>query len=144
MFLLMGLPLAMLLFGWLGGRVGVASVAWHPAGEVAMMLEADAADGSKRPNELVAFFRNDGDRVAAFARAASVEQQAMRLGWVMGALFGVVALTKVARAIFPESSADYVTDRGRCVSCARCYSSCPYELQRRGMAVTLPKGGSDE
>lgn len=142
--LLVGLPLAMLVFGWLGSRAGIASIAWHPAGELAMLLDADVGDAGTRPDELVAFYQNDGDRAAAFARAAEVEQRALRLGWVIGALFGAVALTKTARAFFPESSPDYVTDRGRCVSCARCYSSCPYELQRRGIPVALPEGGSSE
>ena len=56
--------------------------------------------------------------------------------------FGLVLALKLARIFFPPGSPDYETDSGRCVSCTRCFSACPYELLRRGMPVQLPaKGG---
>ncbi len=55
--------------------------------------------------------------------------------------FGLVLALKLARIFFPDGSADYETDHGRCVSCARCFSACPYELVRRGVPVQLPPEG---
>ena len=142
--LLICVPVALLLFGWLGSRVGIASVAWHPAGELAELVvrEGNGEFPEIRPDELVAFYQNGGDRQTAFAAAAAVESQAVMLGWWIGAVFGLVLVAKIVRALFPEQSIDYDTDRGRCVSCARCFSACPYELVRRGVPVTLPEGGS--
>jgi ferredoxin len=66
------------------------------------------------------------------------------LGRFIGAAFGLVLALKLARVFFPTPSNDYETDRGRCVSCARCFSACPYELLRRGVPVQVPpEGGRD-
>ena len=63
----------------------------------------------------------------------------------LAAAFGLVLALKLARIFFPQGSLDYETDSGRCVSCARCFSACPYELVRCGVPVALPtKGGADD
>jgi len=143
MILLIGIPVGALVFGWIGGRVGTASMAWHPAGELAelLVLEKSGALGDERPDELVAFYHSSGNHEAAFAAAAAAESRAAKLGWLIGAILGMVFAVKIARAFYPARLVDYETDSGRCVSCARCYSACPYELVRRGIPVTLPEGG---
>lgn len=143
MILLIGIPLGALVFGWVGGGIGTASMAWHPAGELAelLVLEESGALGGERPDELVAFYHSDGNHAAAFGRAAAAEARATRLGWLIGGILGMVFVVKIARAMDPARPVDYETDSGRCVSCTRCYSACPYELVRRGVPVTLPEGG---
>jgi ferredoxin len=48
---------------------------------------------------------------------------------------------QIIRVFFPPRSPDYETDRVHCVSCARCFGTCPYELVRRGIPVTIPPEG---
>lgn len=141
--LVLAIPLAALLFGWLGGKVGLASLPLHPVGKLANLVLLDEAGQltGKPPDEVTAYRQHGADRQALFAKAAALESLAHRLGQVIGALFGLVLALKVIRVFFPETSPDYETDRARCVSCARCFSACPYELVRRGVPVTIPPEG---
>ena len=139
-------PLSALLFGWLGGKVGIASLPLHPDGRLAalVLMQERGTLPAPVPDELTAFRQHGADRLTVFAKAGALEARFFTLGCWIGAAFGLVMALKLARIFFPESSVDYATDSGRCVSCARCFSTCPYELVRRGVPVTLPppQGGS--
>jgi NosR/NirI family transcriptional regulator, nitrous oxide reductase regulator len=139
-------PVAALLFGWLGGKVGIASMPLHPDGKLATLVQMDDRGGlpTPPPEEITAFRQLGGARDAVFAKAAELESRFLLLGRFIGAAFGLVLALKLARVFFPTPSNDYETDRGRCVSCARCFSACPYELLRRGVPVQVPpEGGRD-
>lgn len=136
-------PLAALLFAWLGGKVGLASLPLHPDGKLAalVLLQERGALPTPPPDELTAFRQHGADRHAVFVRASALEARFLTLGRWIGAVFGLVLALKLARIFFPQSSTDYETDSGRCVSCARCFSACPYELLRRGVPVRIPPEG---
>lgn len=139
------IPLAIILFAALGSRVGIGSTIWHPSVQLAQLVKMDGEGEleAREVDQLVAFEQNDGDRGRVFAEAREVEHQAMLLGMWIGAIFGLVVAAKIGRAFYPGISYDYDTERGRCVSCARCFSSCPYELRRRGQVVDFTNGGQD-
>jgi ferredoxin len=142
--LALAIPLAAILFGWLGGKVGLACLPIHPDGRLAALVMQDSRGElpTPVPDEILAFRQHGGDRQAAFREAAALESRFFILGRVIGAVFGLVMALKLARILFPEHSKDYETDPGRCVSCARCFAACPYELIRRGVPIPLPtKGG---
>ena len=138
------LPLAALLCGWLGGQIGLASLPLHAEGKLAtlvLMQERGELTGTP-PDELTAFRQHGAARPAVLARAAALEARSLLLGRWLGALFGLGLALKLARSFFPPAADDYETDSARCVSCARCFSTCPYELIRRGIPVQVPpKGG---
>lgn len=136
-------PLAALLFGWLGGKVGLSSLPVHPDGKLATLILAQERGvlSDPPPDELTAFRQHGADRQAAVAKAATLEADFLTIGRWIGAAFGLVLALKLARIFFPAGSSDYETDSGRCVSCARCFSTCPYELLRRGVPVTIPQEG---
>ncbi len=137
------IPLAALLFGWLGGKVGLASVAWHPTGELASQV-AMAEAGTlpePAPDEITAWRQAGADRAALSTAIAVLERRSLFLGRLFGAGFGVAAALHLVRVRFPRATADYVTDPADCVSCARCFTACPYERLRRGETVQLPVEG---
>jgi NosR/NirI family nitrous oxide reductase transcriptional regulator len=137
------LPLAALLCGWLGGKVGIASLPLHADGKLAnlIMLQERGDLQGPPPDELTAFRQHGMDRQTAFAKATALEARFVVLGRWIGLVFGLALACKLARIVFPASSNDYVTDSGRCVSCARCFSTCPYELVRRGIPLQVPTQG---
>ena len=138
------LPLAALLCGWVGGQIGLASLPLHAEGQLAtlVLMEERGELTGPPPDELTAFRQHGADQPAVIARAAALESRCLWLGRWIGALFGVGLALKLARVFFPPASDDYETDGTRCVSCARCFSTCPYELIRRGIPVQVPpKGG---
>jgi ferredoxin len=141
--LVLSVPLCVLLFGWLGGKTGIASMPAHPDGRLAALVlqQERAQSAGLLPDELSAFRQHGADRPAVFNKARTLEARFFLLGRWIGAAFGLVLALKLARLAFPAASSDYVTDAGRCVSCARCFSACPYELVRRGVPVTLPPEG---
>jgi ferredoxin len=141
--LLAALPAMALLFGWLGGKVGLAGVAWHPTGELAgQVAMADAGTlPDPAPDAITAWRHHGADRAALSTAVAVLEQRSLSLGRVIGALFGVVVALHLVRVRFPRPTDGYETDPADCVSCARCFSACPYERLRRGEPVALPMEG---
>jgi ferredoxin len=55
---------------------------------------------------------------------------------LLGAWFGLVIGGKTVMLALRRKREDYEADRGGCVSCARCYLSCPVEHERLGL-ITL-------
>lgn len=132
-------PLAALVFAWIGGMTGLATIPFHPTGELAELVLLDDAGQLPQPppDEILAFRQAGADRAALFTAAASLESRVVLLGRVIGALFGIIIVFRIARLLFPRPTPDYETAPANCVSCARCYSTCPYELIRRGIPVDL-------
>lgn len=141
--LAIAIPLAALLFGWLGGKVGLTSVAWHPTGELAAQVAmADAGTlQDPAPDEITAWRQAGADRTVLSTAIAVLETRSLFLGRLLGAFFGLVAALHLVRIRFPQATADYETDPADCVSCARCFSACPYERVRRGEIIQLPAEG---
>lgn len=140
------LPLTALGFAWLGGRAALLTLPLHPDGKLAALVVAEAQGRlpTPPPDEILAYHRHGANQAAVFGQAMALEARFLLLGRVLGGLFGLVMALKLARILFPETSTDYETDHGRCVSCARCFSACPYELVRRGVPIPLPqKGGGN-
>lgn len=137
------LPLAAWGFAWIGGRAALLSMPLHPQGKLAALVAAEARGeiSPPLPDELLAFHQHGADLPAALSAAMGLEKRFLMLGRVIGGLFGLVIALKLARILFPEPTPDYETDAGRCVSCARCFSACPYELLRRGVPVAVPEKG---
>jgi ferredoxin len=138
-------PLAALLCGWTGGKIGLASLPLHPDGRLAtlvLMQERGMLTGTP-PDEITAFRQHGTDRAAVIAKAAALESRFLVLGRWIGAILGLGLALRIARGFFPPASNDYTTDSARCVSCARCFSTCPYELLRLGIPVRVPPKGGD-
>jgi len=141
--MLLAAPVAVLGFGWLGGKAGLATTAWHPDGKLAALVAAGEKGELKGgiPDEVTAYRRQGARRDEVYARAAAVENRALPIGRVIGGLLGLVLAAKAGQAFFPKRSRDYQTDPEHCVSCTRCFSACPYELARRGIPIETPEEG---
>lgn len=134
------IPGLCLFFGWAGGRAGLVALRFHPVGEQAALVRGETGQaGQTVPHEVAAFRHSGASNAELYARASAMEGRHQLLGRWIGAVLGLLLSLKLAGILFPSRSPDYRTDGGRCVSCARCFSSCPYELARRGVPVELPK-----
>ena len=83
-------------------------------------------------------FRGTGQRPETlYAQAADVRARFTRNGGIIGALLGLFLAGKLVSFSVRRRRSDYEPDRGTCVSCARCFMSCPRErLQRKTKAST--------
>ena len=79
-------------------------------------------------------FRNEG-RTAAELYAEGIERQQRfaRLGGWLGAWIGLVLSVKLVQLSVRRRRDDYDPDQSGCVSCGRCFKSCPVELVRLGL-----------
>jgi hypothetical protein len=99
-------------------------------------------------------FRNSGRPVAAlYAQALRTTARFRTLGGWLGGWVGLVIGIKLLALSIRRQRTDFQPDRGRCVSCARCYWYCPCEQVRLGLIKdvselvdleTLPAAAKDE
>ena len=73
---------------------------------------------------------------AAYAQAAKVLRRFRIAATLLGVWFGVVIGGKLIALSRRRYREDYEADRAACLTCARCYMSCPVEHERLGL-ITL-------
>jgi len=73
---------------------------------------------------------------AAYATAVNVRRRFDIGSTLLGAWVGLVIGGKLVHLAIRRRREDYETDKGGCLSCARCYMSCPVEHERLGL-ITL-------
>jgi len=64
------------------------------------------------------------------AEVAVIQNQYRVGGWILGIFLGVVFVTQLIGLSVKRTRADYEPNRSTCVSCGRCFLSCPKEHQR--------------
>ncbi len=95
-----------------------------------MIARQDAAGETDATLETQAFRLSGGKREEVFARADAVVGN-YRLGAaILGAFLGLVIVGKTLTRNAFDVKETYAIDKGQCVSCARCFASCPRERLR--------------
>lgn len=83
-------------------------------------------------------FRNLGlPAGTAYYRAVSARRKITVGSALLGAWIGLVVGLKLASLTIRRPSPDYVADTASCLSCARCYQSCPVEQERLQLAADV-------
>jgi polyferredoxin len=110
----------------------------HPTVALAATVAAERERPDREASDETRAFRKTGEPLAELVeRARERESAFVRGGWWLGGWIGlVVAVMLIGAATLPVRT-DYEADRGRCLSCARCYEYCPVEHERR---KELPRG----
>ena len=102
-------------------RVRLAERVW--------LEEKGEADGQTDASKA---FRRTGQPVEGlYAEARAIRGGFGRIGWVVGALVGLVIGLRLLHLSVRRTRPDYEADRGTCVACGRCFAYCPVERKRR-------------
>ncbi len=126
------LPVIVSVFAFVGSRAGRPLSRVHPTVNLALMVAAEEGLRDKDVSDETLAFRKTGEAVADLdARARDRQAAFVKGGWWLGGWIGlVVGMMLIGLATLPVRK-DYEADRGRCLSCARCFPYCPTEIERR-------------
>ena len=133
------LPLLLVLGGWLGGMTGRHLAAKHRTVNLAERVFLEESGKVQDTTDASAAFRITGAPVETlYAEARVVQDRYVLAGRLCGLWIGLVVGGKLIALAIRRKRHDYEADQTRCVACARCFTSCPQELQRLGLPV--PEG----
>ena len=128
------MPVLVGVGAWAGHRAGPVLAA-HTDRTVQLALDVQQSGLAKgaTPPERAVVFKASGASVIALEQSARDKLRAFRLGGAvfggyLGLVFGGILIGFTTRRPQP----DYVPDRAGCVSCGRCYMTCPREWVRLG------------
>jgi len=84
-------------------------------------------------DEVDAFQKHGGDPKKLYTEAVATRARFANGGALAGAFMGLVIALKLMRLYIRRKRTGYEADAGACVSCARCYMTCPGEHARLGL-----------
>lgn len=137
--LLLLLPVLVLLGGWCGGLLDGALGRLHPVLRLEQAVRTGAVSGDLQLEQEVEAFRSSGAAEDELARQASEVRRRLHIGGVLagGFIGGYLGFCLIGLAL-RRRRPDYTIDAGACLSCGRCFSSCPQEHARNREASGTP------
>ena len=138
------LPALAIAGGWTGSRLDAALARTNPVVRLAETLQAgDPAHLKTMSPEVEAFGGSGAAREDLASQADAVRKRFHAGGWFLGGFIGALFGLSLIGASIRRTRESYEPDRGACLSCARCYMSCPREhLRRRGGNARAPDQAS--
>lgn len=130
------LPVLAAIGIWLGGAAGKNLATRHRTVNLAERVYLEESGKIQGTTDASAAFRIAGTPVESlYADAAKFQDRYLLAGRLCGLWIALVAGGKLISLAIRRKRPDYEADQTRCVACARCFKSCPQELQRLGMPV---------
>jgi ferredoxin len=130
------LPVLVAGLGWVGGRVGEAASVVHKEvalAELHLQQQSDQARTNLGTADQLAAQRAERSAATLLPAAADSKAAVVLGGWIFGMWSGLVIGLRLLGFSFWKRHLDYEPDPGGCVSCARCFLSCPQERVRLGL-----------
>lgn len=125
------LPVFVIAFGWAGSRLEGVLSRMSPVVRLAETLQVmDPAQVRAMAFEVEAFGGSGTTKADLIAQADLVHKRLHRGGWLLGGFVGGALGLSLVGASLRRTREFYEPDRGTCLSCTRCYMSCPKERQR--------------
>ena len=123
---LMSLPLLVGLGGWLGWHLGPALSQGDARVQLAEHIWLEDTGRVGERSDASAAFRGTGRPLEElYEEVLNVRQQFSFGGGLFGAFTGFVIGFKLISLALRHRRIDYEINRGGCVSCGRCFDSCP-------------------
>ncbi len=128
-------PVATVLLAWLGTWWAVPLSRFHPTVRLAEQIQLEEAGlAEKGKTDASDAYRNTGQPLELlFDGARAWQRRFVWIGGALGAWAGLVLSVKLVQLSIRRRREDYHPQRSSCVSCGRCFKSCPVELVRLGL-----------
>ncbi|MBN1808797.1 MAG: 4Fe-4S binding protein [Planctomycetes bacterium] len=129
------LPLLMLAGYIHGKRLGPVLSKMHPRVRLAEQLWVEEERNARvRSDQTLAFIEQGGVPKELFGEALLLKSKNESWGRLLGLWAGAVTGLKLISLSLRRRREGYTPDRAKCVSCGRCFSSCPqHRAERRGL-----------
>lgn len=125
------LPVLVIACGWAGARLDVVMSRMSPVVRLVETLRANSpAQMKAMAFEVEAFGGSGATNADLVAQSDIILRRFHRGGWLLGGFVGAVFGFSLIGASIRRTRVSYEPDRGTCLSCARCYMSCPKEHER--------------
>ena len=120
----------------LGGLAGGTLAGKHRIVNLAERLQLEESGAVQDTTDASAAFRAGNNSIETlYADARALHHRYVVAARWCGAWIGLVIGLKLLSLAIVRRRTDYEADQAHCLSCARCYRSCPQELQRLGLPV---------
>jgi polyferredoxin len=128
------LPFILIGSGWIGSRLNIPLSRQHFTVSLAEEIILDRSGQMAEMTDPTLAFRASGKPTSElFAEAHDIQKNFKVGGWILGGFIGLVICLKLINLSIRRKQLEYDVDKGTCLSCARCFSYCPYEQVRLGI-----------
>ncbi len=132
--LLLVAPLLIAGLAWLATSWAVPLSQLHPTVRLAEQVRLEELGQAEGTTDASDAFRNTGREAAElYKEALEARQRFRRFGGLLGGWIGLVLSVKLLHLSLRRQRVDYHPDQSGCVSCGRCFLSCPVEQVRLGL-----------
>lgn len=131
------LPVLVIAGGWAGGSLRGPLSRFHPTVRLAERIAAEEAGIVEDRTDASEAFRRTGRQTRSlYEEAAALRNTFAFVGRLFGAWVGLVIGIKLVSLSVRRTRTGYEPDRWKCLSCGRCFMSCPQERKRKKQGVT--------
>lgn len=120
--------------GWAGSRLNIPLSRQHFTVSLAEEIVLENSGRRTEMTDPTKTFRATGKPTEElFAEARAIQNEFKKGGWIVGGFIGFIICMKLIAISIRRRRPEYDIDKGTCLSCARCFSYCPYEQVRLGI-----------
>ncbi len=133
-YLLLATPVLIALPAWIGTMWSAPLSRLDPHVQLAEQVRLEELGQTEQTTDASEAFRNTGQPpVQLYREARQLQQRYAQLGGWLGAWIGLVLSVKLIQLSVRRRRIKYHPEPSGCVSCGRCFKSCPVELVRLGL-----------
>lgn len=116
--------------GWTGSRLHESLAGVDPKIRLAASVLTPEKEGIQPESFEITAFKSSGKNAGQLYNEASLLLKKFYYGgWILGGFIGLVFGLLIAGKMLKRYSADYIPNKGTCLSCARCVDYCPVKTQ---------------
>ena len=142
---LFSVPVAVAILAWLGTFWAIPLSRIDPIVRLAEQIHLEETGLANETTKASEAFRNTGRAPAQiYQEGLEIEQRCVRIGGWLGAWIGLLLGVKLVQLSLRRQRVDYHPERAGCVSCGRCFKSCPVELVRLGLIEDVSEMVTEE
>lgn len=130
--LMLTIPMFVVAGGWGVSQMHIPLARQHFTVSLAEEIRMENSGVRAETTEITRTFRASGQPTSElFTQADMIVDRFFTGSWLLGGFLGLVVALKLIGLSIRKKRYEYSADNGNCLSCGRCFSYCPFELEQR-------------